>query len=66
MVEVAHRIRGLVGRQVLGVGDPPAGGLAGMDLDQYAAVIDPDQMRVGPHLALCCTPIRLSWIEYNA
>ena len=38
-----------MGGEVGGVGDPPAGAGAGMDLDQLSPVEDPHQVPVGPH-----------------
>ena len=65
-VEVAHRVDGLVRRQVVGVGRAPAGLLAGMDLDQLAPVEDPHQRPVGAHLDACAdqvarAPSRAPW-----
>ena len=51
LVEVPHRVHGLVrpGRSSGSV-DARPGCLAGMDLDQLAAVEDPHQLPVGAHL----------------
>ncbi len=48
-----YRVDALLRRQVLGVGDAPAGGLAGMDLDQLAPIEHLDQLagRPGPRRA---------------
>jgi hypothetical protein len=46
-VEVAQGVAGLVLGQVLGVGDPPAGSLAGVHLDQLPVVEELDQGRIG-------------------
>ena len=48
-VEVAQGVDRLLGREVGGVGDPPTGAGAGMDLDQLAPVEDPHQLPVGAH-----------------
>ena len=45
--DIAHRVGGLLRGQVRGVGDPPAGLLAGVGLDQLPAVEQLDQRRVG-------------------
>ena len=46
VAQVPHRVGGLVGGQVSGVGDPAAGAGAGMDLDQRAAVAGPHELAV--------------------
>ena len=48
VVQVPHRVDGPLRGQVVGVGDAPAGLLAGMDLDQLAAGEDPHQLTGRP------------------
>jgi hypothetical protein len=52
MVEITHGISGSVCRQVVGLGDPAAGRLAGMDLHDLPARGDPDQGAIGAHVDL--------------
>ena len=58
MVQVAHGVDGLLGREVVGIGGAAPGRLAGMDLDQQPPEEHPHQL-AGRRATSTWGPIRL-------